>query len=96
MFRFIESALQLLKRYSLDGIDLDWEFPAWPPNKDIKQKDQFVQLLKEMRYAFGNKYLLSVAVAAPITIVERSYDIPKLALYVLLYSLNIFTFTQSS
>src|SRR5688572_28097394 len=26
--RFVESAITLLKRYALDGIDLDWEYPA--------------------------------------------------------------------
>lgn len=71
--------MQLMYEYSLDGIDLDWEFPAWPVNKNATQKDQFVLLLKEMRMYFQSKFLISVAVAAPFTIVNRSYDVPSMA-----------------
>lgn len=78
--RFVDSALQLLKKYSLDGIDLDWEFPAWPPRENAYEKSQFIELLEEMRAAFGNKYLISVAVAAPLTIINRAYDVAKMAL----------------
>lgn len=80
MFRFIESATRILKIYSLDGIDLDWEFPAWPETRNISQKDQFTSLLKEMRTAFGKNFLISVAVAAPYIISDRAYDIPQMAL----------------
>lgn len=78
---FIDSAIQLMTEYSLDGIDLDWEFPAWPVSKNITQKDQFTQLLQEMRMYFKTKYLISVAVAAPFPIVVRAYDVPAIAKY---------------
>lgn len=71
-----------MKQYSLDGIDLDWEFPAWPPKENAYQKTQFIELLKELREKFGEEYLISVAVAAPVTIVNRAYDVPKMALLV--------------
>lgn len=71
-----------MTEYSLDGIDLDWEFPAWPVSKNITQKDQFTQLLQEMRMYFKTKYLISVAVAAPFPIVVRAYDVPAIAKYV--------------
>lgn len=72
--------MKILKDYSLDGIDIDWEFPAWPqPVKSHLQKTLFMELLKEMRQAFGKKYLLTVAVAAPIIIVQVSYDVPQMA-----------------
>ncbi len=73
-----------METYSLDGLDLDWEFPAWPPSRNVTQKDQFILLLKELRETFEDKYLLSVAVAAPFTIVNRAYDIPKMAMYIIL------------
>lgn len=79
-----------MQKYSLDGIDLDWEFPAWPISKNATQKDQFATLLQEMRIAFDGKYLLSAAVAAPVSIIDRAYDIPKIAKLVIV-STNIFT-----
>lgn len=78
LFRFIDSAEEFIIEFSLDGIDLDWEFPAWPPNKDINQRDQFVLLLKEMRSRFPDK-LITAAVASPLTIIEQSYDVPSIA-----------------
>lgn len=71
-----------MTKYSLDGIDLDWEFPAWPVSKNITQKYQFTKLLQEMRMYFKTQYLISVAVAAPFPIVVRSYDVPAIAKYV--------------
>nr|QDA39875.1 chitinase 7 [Phenacoccus solenopsis] len=89
---FIESATRILKIYSLDGIDLDWEFPAWPETRNISQKDQFTSLLKEMRTAFGKNFLISVAVAAPYIISDRAYDIPQMALYVDFVNLMCYDF----
>lgn len=66
--------------YSFDGIDLDWEFPAWPETRNISQRDQFTELLKEMRASFGDKFMISAAVAAPYVISDRAYDIPSMAL----------------
>lgn len=79
---FVESVTRVLEVYSLDGIDLDWEFPAWPETRDVIQRDQFTELLKEMRTSFGSKFMISVAVAAPYVISDRAYDVPSMALYV--------------
>ena len=73
--RFIDSIIQLMDRFSLDGFDLDWEFPE-------QRKHQFTRLLRMIRYRFqhklnnhGRPYLLSVALSPNIYIVETSYDI---------------------
>lgn len=82
-FRFAEEAIKLLEENSLDGLDIDWEFPAWPTGDD-KQREHFTLLLKELRHHFDKtakkeKFLISVAVAAPEPIVDHAYDIPQMA-----------------
>nr|XP_046909634.1 acidic mammalian chitinase-like [Dermatophagoides farinae] len=73
--KFIDSIIQLMDRFYLDGFDLDWEFP-------MQRKHQFTHLLRMIRYRFkhkfnhrGKPYILSVALSPVIYIVETSYDI---------------------
>jgi chitinase len=76
--RFAQSAVGLIKRYALDGIDLDWEYPG-QPGPGIKyrpeDKENFTCLLKTVRQqidALSNerrrkgtdRYTLSIASAA--------------------------------
>lgn len=66
--KFIKSVLAVLETYQLDGIDFDWEFPS------SDSKIHFSQLLYEIRRAFTDKYLLSLAVAAPEGIAYFAYN----------------------
>ncbi|XP_023230632.1 acidic mammalian chitinase-like [Centruroides sculpturatus] len=80
--KFINSIFELLNEYGFDGFDIDWEFPAWD-GLPAMDRINFILLLKEFRLADKqDKYLLSVAVAAPKTIIDVSYDIPNMAKYV--------------
>lgn len=65
---FVNSAVGFVRDLGLDGIDIDWEYPA-----DSTQADNFVALLKELRQALddyaakytpGQHYLISAAVPA--------------------------------
>ncbi|MDA3729952.1 glycoside hydrolase family 18 protein [Niameybacter massiliensis] len=62
-----KSALYWMKKYNLDGIDLDWEYPSYTVAgiKGCREdKQNFTLLLKEMREAFDevNKaYMLTIA-----------------------------------
>ena len=50
--RFATSAVDLVKRYALDGIDLDWEYPGQPgPGIGFRAEDKenFTLLLKAVR-----------------------------------------------
>ncbi|OQR73449.1 acidic mammalian chitinase-like [Tropilaelaps mercedesae] len=86
--RFAKSALRVIELYEFDGLDLDWEFPAWG-GMPWADRGNFVKLLKKLRYTFdntsifemGKHILLTAAVAAPFTIFEVSYDIPMMAMY---------------
>jgi chitinase len=76
--RFARSAVDLIKRYALDGIDLDWEYPgqAGPGIKyRPEDKENFTYLLKtlrqqldtlsdERRRAGADRYTLTIASAA--------------------------------
>ncbi|WP_072568227.1 glycoside hydrolase family 18 protein [Enterobacter sp. SA187] len=65
---FIRSAQDIVTRYGLDGIDLDWEYPvngAWGlVDSQPADRDNFTTLLKELREAFGDKKLVTIAVGA--------------------------------
>lgn len=72
--------LYYIKEYKFDGIDLDWEFPNESPGNDTRQRIHFTQLLQELRKEINrqekHKFLVSVAVPAPIFLVDNCYDVP--------------------
>ena len=45
LHRFTTSLIPFLRKYDLDGLDMDWEFPGWPPSKSA-QKPNFTMLLQ--------------------------------------------------
>jgi len=64
----------------LDGLDFDWEFPAW--HSESMERVHFTQLLMELRNELNRSYstlLLSVAVAAPQPVIDAAYDIAQMA-----------------
>jgi chitinase len=63
---FAQSVLAILQQYRLDGIDIDWEYPAidegpaghpWSP----ADKQTFTELIKALRATLGKRYELSFA-----------------------------------
>lgn len=88
--KFVFSVMQMMINYELDGLDIDWEFPAWNTQYP-EDKENFNNLLKELSTHFSRqenrvenrrKLLLSVAVSAIVNIVDQSYDVPEMAKYV--------------
>lgn len=83
---FVKKAVEFLKQYKFDGLDLDWEFPVcWQadckagPESD---KDDFADLVKELRKAFDKekpRLLLTAAVNAGKYVSDRAYDAKSLA-----------------
>jgi len=71
---FIQSALEFLKSYDLDGLDVDWEYPGLPGAGNrfrSEDKRNFTLLLKELRARFTQesaqahkKLLLTIAAGA--------------------------------
>lgn len=72
--RFADSALALVRKYDLDGLDIDWEYPAHPgPGISHRPEDKrnFTLLLQAIRAKLdvlaasegGRRYLLTIAAA---------------------------------
>jgi chitinase len=65
--KFAASAAALVKRYGLDGIDMDWEYPGQPgPGIRYRPEDKqnFTLLLRELRRQLGRSGLLTIASSA--------------------------------
>lgn len=78
----IQSA-QYLKKFGFDGIDLDWEFPAW--YRPFEERFMFQLLLQELHHVYKNpiyNLTISVAVAASKSIIDRSYRVSQMAKFV--------------
>ncbi|KAK9505296.1 hypothetical protein O3M35_009385 [Rhynocoris fuscipes] len=83
--KFALNALNFINTTGFDGLDLDWEFPAWP-DADLTQARNFTLLLGEFRHLINSskdknfrKLELSVAVASPLLIMSQSYEIEAMA-----------------
>lgn len=78
---FAESVLGVLRGYELDGIDLDWEFPAVPgfPGHAYKAEDRenFTALVEVLRAVLGTEFEISFAAGAGPDFAERSIDWEK-------------------
>ncbi|XP_055914027.1 chitinase-3-like protein 2 isoform X1 [Eupeodes corollae] len=77
---FIQSLKKILSNHSLDGVDLDWEFPT----AYNRERQHFSQLLREIRQEYireRKNYLLTVAVAAAEGIALFAYDAREINLY---------------
>jgi chitinase len=63
--QFSNSVLSILSKYNLDGIDLDWEYPALPslPGHSYSSEDKhnFTLLIEKLRKTIGKKYTISFA-----------------------------------
>jgi chitinase len=83
---FAESAVNFLKKYKLNGIDLDWEYPnqvgAGNPHRP-EDKENFTLLLKEVREHLDeqskkdgkpehDKYLLTIATGGDRAYIENT------------------------
>lgn len=75
---FAKTTVALFKQYGIDGLDLDWEYPAiegYPGHKyDTADKNNFTELIKALRQEMGNDYLLTFAAGGFIKYLEESVD----------------------
>ncbi|HHG8772516.1 TPA: glycoside hydrolase family 18 protein [Raoultella planticola] len=80
---FIRSAQEIVQKYGLDGIDLDWEYPvngAWGlVESQTSDRDNFTALLKELRAAFGQHKLVTIAVGANADSPKSWVDVQAIA-----------------
>jgi chitinase len=88
---FAESVVALLREHSLDGVDIDWEYPGQSVagiKSRPEDKQNFTALLQTLRARLGNRYLLTIASA------DREYfDFTEMdQLHVYLDYINVMTY----
>ncbi|GHB72656.1 glycosyl hydrolase family 18 protein [Persicitalea jodogahamensis] len=68
---FIKSTMDLVKKYDLDGVDLDWEYP----DEDSQSADDYVMLVKDLAAQLHaqNKLLTAAVVARG----KKGYGVKK-------------------
>ncbi|XP_075167829.1 chitinase 8 [Haematobia irritans] len=80
--RFVKSVVQFLQKHSFDGLDLDWEYPNQRHNLQNDDRNNFLQLIRELKEGlepFG--YILTAAVGSVEFSANLSYDIPEMMKY---------------
>jgi chitinase len=95
---FVESSVKLLEDYGLDGLDVDYEYPA-----DEAQAAGYVELLKEMRAALdakaakkGNDCKFLLTIAAPCGPDKyKKLHIPAMDRYLDFWNLMAYDFSGS-
>ncbi|XP_074098334.1 chitinase 7 [Cotesia typhae] len=93
MNQFVYEAIEFLREYKFNGLDVDWEYP-----RGTDDKAAYVNLLKELRLAFEGeakdsgqpKLILSAAVPASFEAIAAGYDVPEISKY--LDFINVMTY----
>lgn len=102
---FTESVIDFLKRYDLDGLDLDWEYPGMPgaghPFR-TQDKQNFTLLLKDLRQQLdresessGRILYLTIAAGASNAYLAHT-EMEKVQHYVDTVNLMAYDFTSAS
>lgn len=78
---FARSCLEVVEKYRLDGIDIDWEYPCSSVAgiaSDPRDKENFTALLAALREILGQERIVSVAVGAAQSCI-RDTEMDKVA-----------------
>ena len=75
---FAKTTVALFRQYDIDGLDLDWEYPAiegYPGHKwDKADKNNFTELVRALRNEMKNEFLLTFAAGGFTKYLEESVD----------------------
>lgn len=88
--RFVDSAIAMIERYNVDGIDIDWEYPGYThSNTTVRAEDKqtYTLLLKELRERFNKegkrlgRHLITSSATGATTIWLEHTDMRKASKY---------------
>ena len=77
--KFINSIMEIIKKYQFDGIDIDWEYPGSGAagieyhSSDRNNLTLFCQALKQKMQAYRSDLILSIAIAPRIASNRSSF-----------------------
>ncbi|XP_065215171.1 serine-rich adhesin for platelets-like [Planococcus citri] len=99
---FVKNVVKFLRQNNFDGLDLDWEYPAFRDGSKSEDKENYASLVKELREEFEressktgrSRLLLTMAVPAGVEYIDKGYDVPKLNKY--LDFMNILSYDYHS
>lgn len=85
----VKNVIKFLRQNHFDGLDLDWEYPSFRDGGKPRDRDNYAQLVQELRQEFDResdktgrtRLLLTMAVPAGIEYINKGYDVPKLTKY---------------
>ncbi|NCD70021.1 glycoside hydrolase family 18 protein [Mucilaginibacter agri] len=102
---FAESAVDILRKYNLDGIDIDWEYPADKGNGNIhrlEDKQNYTLMFKALREELdgleketGKKLLLTAAVGGFKRFLQQT-EMDKAAKYLDYVNMMTYDYFQDS
>ncbi|XP_055686858.1 probable chitinase 2 [Lutzomyia longipalpis] len=79
--KFVKNAVEFVKRFNFDGLDLDWEYPTQRDGKP-EDKENFVSLVMELKSEFRkHDLLLTSAIGASKKMIDEAYDVKTLSNY---------------
>ncbi|XP_026668174.1 mucin-5AC [Ceratina calcarata] len=86
---FVKNSIKFLRKNHFDGLDLDWEYPAFRDGGKPRDKDNYASLVQELREEFEReasktgrpRLLLTLAMPAGIEYIDKGYDVPRLNEY---------------
>ncbi|XP_054160532.1 probable chitinase 10 [Oppia nitens] len=92
---FIFNVIEFLRKKGFDGLDICWEFPRGP-----EDKERYVNLLKELREAFDGeakgsgkqRLLLTAAVPASFEAINSGFNVPEINKYLDFMSIMSYDF----
>lgn len=96
--KFIDSIMEIIKKYQFDGIDIDWEYPGSGAagieyhSSDRNNLTLFCQALKQKMQAYRSDLILSIAIAPS----NSYYDLVQLNKCVDLFNLMTYDFAMGS
>ncbi|XP_069978338.1 chitinase-3-like protein 1 [Penaeus vannamei] len=76
---FVNSAVEMLKNYSFDGLDINWMHPTGEGGQP-EDKENYIALLRDLHGALADEdLLLTACVSLKKPVVDVAYDVPELS-----------------